>query len=156
MPAFHREQINAAAEAMVAEATQATASWRDGDVVDVYEWMRNLAMRIAMRALLGLDPDDDGHGAEAAHHFELALAFYGTDAPQRVRRGRGSAWRRMIRSREVLDRIVYGEIARRRADPGHEGMDVLSPPDRGPRRGRLTALRHRGSRPAHDADVRGP
>jgi cytochrome P450 len=126
MPAFHREQINAAVEAMVAETDRAVAGWREGEVVDVYEWMRTLPMRIAMRALLGLDPDDEGHGAAAAHHFELALAFYGTDAPQRVMRGPGSAWRRMMRSRAVLDEIVYGEISRRRAHPDPERRDILS------------------------------
>jgi cytochrome P450 len=126
MPAFHREQIEAATEAMVREAEGATASWVDGDVVDVYDWMRRLAMRIAMRALLGLDPDDAGHGAAAAHHFERALAYYGTDAPARVLRGPGTPWRRMVRSRAVLDEIVYGEIARRRAEPDPERRDVLS------------------------------
>jgi cytochrome P450 len=126
MPAFHREQIEAATEAMIAEAGAATAFWADGDVVDVYEWMRNLAMRIAMRALLGLDPDDEGHGAAAAHHFERALSYYGTDAPARVVRGPGTAWRRMIRSKAVLDEIVYGEIARRRAAPDPDRRDILS------------------------------
>jgi cytochrome P450 len=126
MPAFHREQIDAATGAMIAEARAATASWGDGDVVDVYEWMRNLAMRIAMRALLGLDPDDAGKGARAARHFERALAYYGTDAPARVVRGPGSAWRRMVKSRGVLDEIVYGEIADRRARPDPERLDILS------------------------------
>ena len=46
---------------------------RRGEVVDIYEWMRSLAMRIAMRALLGLDPDEAGKGAAAAEHFERAL-----------------------------------------------------------------------------------
>ena len=41
--------------------------------------MRNLAMRIAMRALLGLDPDEAGKGAAAAEHFERALGYYGID-----------------------------------------------------------------------------
>ena len=48
-------------------------------MVDVYAWMRNLAMRIAMRALLGLDPDEAGKGAAAAEHFERALGYYGID-----------------------------------------------------------------------------
>ncbi len=126
MPAFHSEQIQASHVTMAVEAEAAMAGWRDGAVVDIYEWMRNLAMRIAMRALLGLDPDEHGHGADAAHHFEVALGFYGTDAPARVMRGPGSAWRRMIRSRAVLDRIVFGEIARRRAHPDDERLDILS------------------------------
>lgn len=126
MPAFHHEQIQAAHETMALEAAQAMDGWRDGEVVDVYEWMRTLAMRIAMRALLGLDPDGAGHGADAAHHFELALGFYGTDVPQRVMRGPGTAWRRMVRSRAVLDEIVYAEIARRRASPDPDRLDILS------------------------------
>jgi len=126
MPAFHREQVAAAVEAMIAEATPAIESLRPGAVVDVYDWMRNLAMRIAMRALLGLDPDGAGKGAAAAEHFERALGFYGIDFHLRLLRGPGSPWSKMVRSRAVLDEIVYGEISRRRADPDPEKIDVLS------------------------------
>jgi cytochrome P450 len=126
MPAFHREQVAASLEAMVAEAERAIAALPVGEVVDVYEWMRNLAMRIAMRALLGLDPDEAGKGAAAAEHFERALAYYGIDFHLRLVRGPGSPWRRMIRSRAVLDEIVFAEIARRRADPDPGRRDILS------------------------------
>ena len=117
MPAFHREQVAASVEAMVAEATPAIERLRPGQVVDIYEWMRGVAMRIAMRALLGLDPDEAGKGAAAAEHFERALGFYGTDFHLRLLRGPGSPWSKMVRSRAVLDEIVYGEIAQRRAAP---------------------------------------
>ncbi|HEU5062908.1 MAG TPA: cytochrome P450 [Solirubrobacterales bacterium] len=126
MPAFHREQIVAATEAMTIEAEAAIAALPVGEVVDVYEWMRNLAMRIAMRALLGLDPDEAGKGAAAAEHFERALGFYGIDFHLRLLRGPGSPWRKMNRSREILDEIVFGEIARRRAHPDPERRDILS------------------------------
>jgi cytochrome P450 len=126
MPAFHREQVAASVEAMVAEATPAIERLRAGQVVDVYEWMRGLAMRIAMRALLGLDPDEAGKGAAAAEHFERALGFYGTDFHLRLLRGPGSPWSKMSRSRDVLDEIVYGEIASRRRHPDPEKMDILS------------------------------
>ncbi len=79
-----------------------------------------------MRALLGLDPDDAGRGAAAAHHFELALAYYGTDYHLRLLRGPGSPWRRLLSAREVLDRIVYEEIAERRRHPDPDRLDVLS------------------------------
>jgi cytochrome P450 len=126
MPAFHREQLNAAVEAMQAEAEVAIGSMGPGEVVDVYEWMRRLAMRIAMRALLGLDPDEAGKGAAAAEHFERALGFYGIDYPLRLLRGPGSPWRKLVASRKVLDEIVFGEIARRRQAPDPEGRDILS------------------------------
>jgi cytochrome P450 len=83
-------------------------------------------MRIAMRALLGLDPDEAGKGAAAAEHYERALGFYGIDFHLRLLRGPGSPWSKMVRSRTVLDEIVYGEIAERRRSPDAEKMDILS------------------------------
>jgi cytochrome P450 len=126
MPAFHREQVAAATEAMAIETGQAIATLPVGEVVDVYEWMRNLAMRIAMRALLGLDPDEAGKGAAAAEHFERALGYYGIDFGLRLLRGPGSPWRKLVSSRQVLDEIVFGEIARRRAHPDPGRRDILS------------------------------
>jgi cytochrome P450 len=125
MPAFHREQIEAATEAMTIEADSAIAALPVGEVVDVYEWMRNLAMRIAMRALLGLDPDEAGKGAAAAEHFERALGYYGIDFHLRLLRGPGSPWQKMNRSRAILDEIVFGEISRRRALPDSDRRDIL-------------------------------
>jgi cytochrome P450 len=126
MPAFHREQVAASVAAMVAEATPAIERLRAGQTVDLYEWMRGLAMRIAMRALLGLDPDEAGKGAAAAEHFERALSYYGIDFHLRLLRGPGSPWSKMVRSRAVLDEIVYGEIAQRREASDPEKMDILS------------------------------
>ncbi|HWM63457.1 MAG TPA: cytochrome P450 [Solirubrobacterales bacterium] len=126
LPAFHRRQLTAMVEAMAVEAGAAIEALRPSEVVDVYEWMRNLAMRIAMRALLGLDPDEAGKGAAAAEHFERALAFYGTDYPLRFVRGPRSPWSKLIASRTVLDEIVFGEIAQRREKPDADRIDILS------------------------------
>ncbi len=126
MPAFHREQVTSMIDSMAAEAEAAIAGLPPGEVFDLYDWMRNLAMRIAMRALLGLDPDGAGKGAAAAEHFERALGFYGIDYPLRLLRGPGSPWRKLISSRKVLDEIVFGEIARRRAAPDPDSRDILS------------------------------
>ena len=126
MPAFHRERIEASIATMASETEVALARLGPGSIVDVYDWARNLAMRIAMRALVGLDPDDGGRGAAAAHHFERALGFYGIDYHLRLLRGPGSPWRRLVGSRAVLDEIVYGEIAERRRRPDPERADILS------------------------------
>ena len=125
LPAFHHDQVAAAADTMVEEAVAALDRWQVGDVIDVYAWARELAMRIAMRALLGLDPDDGDTGALAAQQFERALSFYGTDYWQRTLRGPGSPWRRMHAARRSLDRIVYSEIERRRESGSEEDGDVL-------------------------------
>lgn len=125
MPAFHREHITASVEVMFEEAGAALNHWKPGQTIDVYEWARNLAMRIAMRALLGLDPDDRGRGEAAAKHFERALSYYGTDFAYRLLRGPGSPWRKMHNSRKILDEILFEEIRRRRASPPNDSFDIL-------------------------------
>ena len=145
MPAFHREQIAAMTEAMTIEAEAAIAALPVGEVVDVYEWMRNLAMRIAMRALLGLDPDEAGKGAAAAAHFERALGYYGIDFGLRLLRGPGTPWRKLVSSRQVLDEIVFGEISRRRAHPDPGRSDILS---------LLVAARGAGGEEFTDTEIR--
>jgi retinoid hydroxylase len=125
MPAFHRERIATAVQTMADETERATAEWKFGHVIDIYEWMRNLAMRIAMRALFGFDPDERGRGAAAAEHFERALSFYGTDFHMRLLRGPGSPWRKMLVSRRVLDEIVLDEIVRRKSAGDLDRGDIL-------------------------------
>ena len=126
LPAFHREAIARSGQTMLEEADRAIEDWRPGDAVDVYAWARRLAMRIAMRALLGLDPDDGHKGELAAEHFERALSYYGIEYPLRFLRGPRTPWRKLHASRAVLDEIVYGEIARRRGETGSGRGDVLS------------------------------
>ncbi len=145
LPAFHREQVTASMTAMEAETERAIAALPPGEVVDVYDWMRNLAMRIAMRALLGLDPDEAGKGAAAAEHFERALGYYGIDYGLRLLRGPGSPWRKMLASRTVLDEIVFAEVARARAEPDPGRRDILS---------LLVAARGEGGEAFTDREIR--
>lgn len=126
VPAFHHEQIARAVEAMEIETAVALDRLAPGETVDLYAWMRELAMRIAMRALLGLDPSDDETGARAARLFERALAYYGTDYSARALRGPGSPFHRLRRARADLDDLVYAEIERRRQSPDPERRDLLS------------------------------
>lgn len=126
LPAFHRDRIAATAATMADETLRALDRWRPGEIVDVYHWTRELALRIAMKALFGLDPDEDGAGRRAAVDFERALSFYGTDFAVRILRGPRTPWNRMLAARQTLDTIIYGEIARRRAHPDPERTDVMS------------------------------
>ena len=126
LPAFHRERIAASHDTMVEETLKALDGWRNDDILDVYHWARRLTLRVAMRALFGLDPDEQGRGTQAAIDFERALSFYGTDFAVRVMRGPRTPWNRMQAARKALDRIIYAEIERRREHPDPERTDVLS------------------------------
>jgi cytochrome P450 len=126
LPAFHREHIAASAEAIIDETTRALDELTPGATVDLYAWTRRLAVRVAMRALFGVDPDgEQARSIDAAGLFEEALSFYASEYFLRVLRGRFSPWARMQRAARRLDALIYSEIARRRAT-GERGGDVLS------------------------------
>ena len=125
LPAFHREQLAASTAIMAEEAERAVDGWSAGARVDLYAWTRRLALRVAMRALFGFDPDSSARDAEMAAQFEEALGFWGKDYALQMLRGPGSPWRTMNRAREQLDRVIFAEIARRRAS-GERGVDILS------------------------------
>jgi cytochrome P450 len=126
LPAFHRERIAASIDVMREETERALEELREGMRLDLYTWTRRLAMRIAMRALFGLDPDGEpARGTDAAALFERALSFYATEFTTRFLRGPLTPWARLQRAARALDGVIYAEIARRRAT-GARGEDVLS------------------------------
>ncbi|HST55241.1 MAG TPA: cytochrome P450 [Solirubrobacteraceae bacterium] len=126
LPAFHRERIAASIDVMNDEVTRALEQFTVGARIDLYTWTRGLAMRIAMRALFGLDPDGErALSVDAANTFEQALSFFATPFGARVLRGPLTPWSRLQQSARTLDRLIYGEIAQRRAS-GERGEDILS------------------------------
>jgi retinoid hydroxylase len=124
LPSFHRERVAGTADTMEDEITHALESWRVGQTVDLYHWTRPLALRIAMRALLGFDPDR-GEQLHAADEFEEALAFWGRDYLLQVLRGPFSPFNHMQKHRKRLDALIYEEIGRRRAS-GERREDLMS------------------------------
>jgi cytochrome P450 len=125
LPAFHRERLAESTAIMSEEAERALDGWRAGERIDLYAWTRRLALRVAMRALFGFDPDRGGRDAQMAERFEETLGYWGRDYVLQMLRGPGSPWRAMNRSRAYLDRVIFEEIARRRAS-GERGVDILS------------------------------
>jgi cytochrome P450 len=126
LPAFHREHIAASVEVITQETTAALEQLAPGGQIDLYAWTRHLALRVAMRALFGLDPDgEQARAIDAAGLFEEALSFYSSDYFLRVLRGRRSPWGRLQRAARKLDALIYSEIARRRGS-GERGEDILS------------------------------
>jgi cytochrome P450 len=126
LPAFHRDRLAASVDTMAGETLRALEAWRPGDALDLYHWTRALALRIAMRALFGFDPDrTGGDDLDPAVEFEHALGYYGSDYVLQTLRGPLTPWARMHTARRRLDRLIYAEIARRRA-ADDVGEDILS------------------------------
>jgi cytochrome P450 len=126
LPAFHREQIERATAVIEAEVERGMRSLRPGETIDLYDWTRGVALRVAMRALFGIDPDRaKAGGLNAAQEFEAALSFYGRELLWQIMRGPRTPFDKLLRSRKRLDSLIYGEIDRRRAS-GERGEDILS------------------------------
>jgi cytochrome P450 len=127
LPAFHRDRIAATGETMLEEARAAAQQWAPGDAIDLYHWTRELALRIAQRALFGFDPDRRAGDLDAAEAFERALGFWGRAYLLQIIRGPRSPWNRMAHAREQLDGVIFEEIRRRRAaGPDPDRVDLLS------------------------------
>jgi cytochrome P450 len=118
LPAFHTEEVAKSVDTMIEETATSLDAWGAGDTVDVYDWTRHLALRIAMRALLGIDPDSRAHGHDPAEEWEAALGYYGRDLLLQSMRGPGTPWARMRTGQARLDRLVRDELAARRRGDG--------------------------------------
>jgi cytochrome P450 len=126
LPAFHQEHLLASTQTMLEEITRAVERLAPGGQVDLYFWTRRLAMRVAMRALFGLNPDGDrARSIDAAALFEQALSYYSSEYLLRIFRGPFTPWARLQTTARKLDELIYSEISHRRAS-GDRGQDILS------------------------------
>ena len=134
LPAFHRDYIAAVSEMMIDEALAGAEALRDGEVIEIYRWVRELAMRIALRALLGIEAAE-GRERVLAAAFQASLAIHGEPIPLQLLRIPRSPLARAIAAQQALDTAVRQEIEGRRlrGDPGRGvlGMLLRATDDRG-------------------------
>jgi cytochrome P450 len=126
LPAFHREYVAGVAETMIDEAIAAADALREGQVVEIYHWTRELALRIALRGLLGLD-GTGGREQPLAEAFEESLAIHGAPIVLQLLPLPRTPLARAIAAGKRLDALVRAEIAerRRRGDPGRGVLGLL-------------------------------
>ena len=125
-PAFHRARLHGYGE-VIAQATQRIAeSWTDGEVRDLHEDMLLLALRIVGRTLFSMEFEEDlpaiASAVDAFQNF-LPLAFL--PFPDLLQKLPIPSMRQIRQGKADMDRVIYGVIAERRADPGDRG-DLLS------------------------------
>ena len=102
LPAFHRDAIAAAERTMYDEIEPARGRAARRPALDLYAWTRKLALRVAMRALLGMDPT--AARESAADDFETALGFWGKRYVLQMLRGPGTPCGTCMRARRVSTR----------------------------------------------------
>ncbi|HEY4823876.1 MAG TPA: cytochrome P450 [Solirubrobacteraceae bacterium] len=126
LPAFHREYIASLADTMIEEALAAAERLREGQVIELYHWVRELALRIALRGLLGMDVTG-GREQTLAAAFEASLSIHGEPVLLQLLPVPGMPLARAIAARRTLDISVREEIdeRRRRGDPGNGVLGLL-------------------------------
>ena len=114
LPAFHAARVKALSERVIVEALDAAERIDPARPLDVYHWTRDVAMRIALRVLVGLELDRPAEHA-LAEAFETSLSIHGEAIFVQLLRFPGTPWARTVAARERLDRLILQEIRRRRA-----------------------------------------
>jgi cytochrome P450 len=124
-PAFHRERVASYAKIMTAYAEQMLANWQEGEIRDVHQEMMQLTLRIVVRALFNIEPEQTVNISSAVN----ALMRNATGARMLLPPiGRFLPTPTMIEVRRGvrhLDETVYRIIERRRAHDRDSG-DLLS------------------------------
>lgn len=124
-PAFHRERVAEYAQVMERDATEFADRLRPGDVFDARAAMTELTLRIATETLFGSDESESAQTvAESLRLMMNEFPYMLTPLSALRQRLPLPGTQRFWHSREVLDRIIYGLIERRRGAAGRN--DALS------------------------------
>jgi cytochrome P450 len=127
LPPFHGEAIEHYAALIEQITSREIGAWRVGDVVRTREVAQTITMEVIIRAVFGItDPE---RVAELNAVLPNLASINPLLAVQSMRRDLGprSPWGRFVRRRARVDELLYGEIERRREDPGGaERRDILA------------------------------
>jgi cytochrome P450 len=124
-PAFHRERVASYAKIMTDSTQQMLAKWQEGEIRDVHQEMMQLTLRIVVRALFNIEPEQTINISSAVN----TLMRNATGARMLLPpMGRFLPTPTMIEVRRAvrhLDETVYHIIEQRRAVDRDSG-DLLS------------------------------
>jgi cytochrome P450 family 135 len=130
LPAFHGERMRAYAEVIREAADKSIESWPVGEPFTLLPQMQSLTLDVIMRAVFGVDAGPRQEELKARIRALLdPVASRVSVLMLALSRGRfgAGAGRRFEESRQVLDELIYEEIAQRRAGGDlEERQDVLS------------------------------
>jgi cytochrome P450 len=124
LPHFHGESVRRYAETMAEIAADEVASWPIGSPIKMRPAMQRIGLETILRAVIGVtEPERLARlrgllpRVSSPPLIVQAMMLW----PQLERVG---PWKRYVRTLEETDRLLYEEIAARRADPS--GEDILS------------------------------
>lgn len=124
LPAFHRERVEMLRDTVVDCTQQYVERWRVGQRINLGHEMVELSLALAIRALLGLDPAEEGRQVRylldlwSKHGLSAPVTLFPFNLP-------GLPYQRFLSLAEQLEGALRTVIARKR-EQGLEGGDALS------------------------------
>ena len=125
-PAFHHGRIAEYAKSMTEFASKMRDEWTDGEVRDVDKEMMRLTLQIVAKTLFGANVDDEtDEVGEAMTSLINMFNFLVLPFSELLEKLPLPQTKRLHRSRETLDRVIYSIIDERRKS-GEDNGDLLS------------------------------
>jgi cytochrome P450 len=128
LPPFHGERLRGYEELIAEIATDQMRGWPAGPVT-LQPRMQAITLEIILRVVFGMDrgPRLVELREQIKRLLDVTTKPWALVPPLRRNLGRMSPWMRFLAVREAVDSLLFGEIARRRDDPGlAERTDIFS------------------------------
>lgn len=146
LPPFHGERMHAYGETMQAIAAEEFSTWKKGPAFVAHTGFQRITLKVIVKTIFGVDSDNVARELEEAITSVMRAAknpIWLLPAVQ-VNLGPLTAWAEIERAVMTIDRILYREIAERRAEPGDRD-DILT---------MLVKARDEDDRPMSDEELR--
>ena len=138
MPPFHGERMRLYSQMMCEIVDRSIDSWPIGASFPIHPQMQEITLDIILRAVFGVAEGEQRRRLRRTMVEALGLA--GRNPLLLV-----AAWNRLVRIRREIDRLLYAEIARRKAAAQSDASDIMT---------LLVAARDEEGRPMRDEEIR--
>ncbi|HZS43493.1 MAG TPA: cytochrome P450 [Blastocatellia bacterium] len=126
LPSFHGDKMKMFGNLMRDTAYQTIQTWKPGETVMIRQEMQAITLRVIVESIFGSDMSRRTPEIIELVRGTLNIPTLITFLPfLRVNLGPWSKWGRFLAWRNRLDKLLFGEIALRRANPPAEPRDVM-------------------------------
>ena len=132
MPQFHGDKIRVYTELICKLTRDLVAGWQVDETINLREQMQSISLSVILQTVFGLYEGERYEQIQAKLIQVISLtespvksSFLFIPALQQDL-GAWSPWGRFLRDREVLDRLIYTEIADRRRNYQPDRSDILN------------------------------
>ena len=132
MPPFHGNRIKSYGQSMIEITNEVISKWQVGQTVSIHESTTEIALRIILRTIFGLDEGEkyDRLREILLDWLEIFTSTWSTMflfiPGLQKDLGSFTPWAKFVRQKQIILEILQTEIDRRRADPDTLGEDILS------------------------------